>query len=386
MLRKWFLLTLSALFAAQAACPSSESGTMFRVKKDLKAYIGTVPFEPPLLYQDRQQLVGPEAGLAAKIAEELQKKIASSEPVEPFWITRTYSTLSSALQNGEVDLVIAVFGINEERREMLDFSDPYYQSELVLIINPAHDADLRPNTLDGKRVAVRSDTAGAVKVAAKYANATIVPQATLDDAVLALKRGEVDAVIDDKLMAAYSLATTPGVANLEIIPGVIDTVDCAVAVRKGDTEMLEAVNEAIREFEAEDIYAKLTQEHLGDRLQKVLARHEARLVKAQRALAPRQVVIRVRRDRTSDFDIYRFANLSFVLTDRSVGKSYRGSKIQFQGRTGVSSVRVPPGEYRVFMPKFNFGAGTVTIGRNDANRITLDITFRGDGSFIMVRS
>lgn len=386
MARKALLLTLPALCAMLTACGASESGSLARVKKDKKAYIGTVPFEPPLLYQDRQQMVGPEAGLAERIAEKLQERIQAEEEIEPFWITRTYKTLAPALANGEVDLVVAVYGITEERRQQLDFSDSYYQSELVLVINPSHNPDLRPNTLDGKNVAVRADTAGAQKVAEKYVNSTIVPRATLDDGILALKRGEVDAVIDDKLMAAYSLATTPGVANLEIVPGVIDTVDCAVAVRKGDVEMLEAVNEAIREIKEGEIYAELTQEHLGDRLQTVLERHEKRLLKAQRAMEPRHVVIRVRRDRSSDFDIYRFANLNFVLVDQSTGKSYSSSRINFQGRTGISSVQAPPGDYRVSLPKFNFTAGTVTIGPNDASRIGLDITFRGDGSFSMVRS
>ncbi len=385
MTSRAFLFSLLAVFAA-AGCAPSETGGLLRVKKDGKAYIGTVPFEPPLLYQDRQELVGPEAGLAAKISEKLTEKLGAPRPVEPFWITRTYRTLSAALANNEVDLVISVYGITEERKQTLDFSDSYYQSELVLTINPAHDANLRPNTLDGKKIGVRADTAGADKVAAKYSGSTIVPMATLDDAVLALKRGEVDAVIDDKHMSAYSLATTPGVAGLEIVPGVIDTVDCAVAVRKGDNELLEAVNAAIAEVAAQDQYAKWTQEHMGDRLQAVLSRHEERLVRAQRASQPRQVVIRVSRDRGSQFDVYRFANLNFVLTDQSTGQNYTASRIDFQGRTGVSSVRVPPGSYRVVLPKFNFTAGTVSIGTNDANRIGLDIRFRDNGTFQMTRS
>ncbi len=386
MARRGLLLSLVAAVVALPACGASSTGSFARVKKDKKAYIGAVPFEPPLLYQDRQQLVGPEAGLAERIAAKLQDRVQASAPIEPFWITRSYRTLAPALANGEVDLVISVYGITEERRQQIDFSDSYYQSELVLVINPGHKPDLRPNTLDGQRVAVRADTAGAQKVIGKYTNSMIVELATLDDAILALKRGEVDAVIDDKLLAAYSLATTPGVAILEIVPGVIDTVDCAVGVRKGDKEMLALVNEVLAEVKAGDHYAQWTNEHMGGRLESVLSRHAERIERAQQAKKPRQVVIRVSRDRAAEFDIYRFANLNFVLTDQSSGESYASSRINFQGRTGFSSVQVPPGTYRVILPKFNFTAGTVFISTNDANRIGLDIRFRTDGTFEMVRS
>lgn len=383
--RAALLLLMLATAVPIVSCNGAGAGTLARVKKDKRTYIGAVPFEPPLLYQDRQQLVGPEAELAQRVSDKLGQEVGLSD-VEPFWITRTYKTLGPALANEEVDLVVSVYGISDDRKQQLAFSDSYYESELVLVINPVHKEDLTIDNLDGQKIGVREGTVAQQRVEAKYANSTTVPHSTLDDAILALKRGEIDAVVDDHYMAAYALDTTPGVAHLEILPGTVDKVQCAVGVRQSEGKVLELVNQVIAEVKNQSLYAQWLQEHIGERLQRVDARHDERLEKKKRAVQPRQVTIAVARDRGSSFDIYRFANLSFVLTNRSTGQSYPTSRIDFRGSTGYSSVNVPPGNYRVSLPKFNFSPGEVLIRGSDANNVTVRIVLRGDGSVVMTRS
>ncbi len=383
MAKRAFLLLLLAFPGLLISC-GGEGGTLAKVKKDKKAYIGAVPFEPPLLYQDRQALVGGEAEIANRIAQKLGEETGLSGQVEPFWITRTYKTLGPALANNEVDFVISVYGITEERKKDLAFSDSYYTSDLVMAINPTHK-DIGLKELEGQKIGVREGTAAEGIVANRFPKSTVVPTGTIDDAVLALKRGEVDAVIDDHLLVAYSLDTTPGVGVLEVLSESVDKVECAVAVRKGDSEVLAIVNEVVAEVKKEGLYQQWIDQHMGEHLAAVDKRRQNRLEEKKRAAQPRQLTFAISKDRANSFDIYRFANLSFVLTDLSSGQSFTTSRIDFKGSTGFSSVSVPPGNYRVYLPKFNFTAGSVLIRTGDSSQIRVNIRLRADGAIEMTR-
>lgn len=367
--RRSQLLLLLSLGTLIAACGVS---SLNRIKKDKVVLVGTVPFNAPLLYQKGEELLGPEVELAKRIAEKLSKRIM--EPGSPIkidleWIIRRRQrNLVPALENREVDLVVSVFGTTEERKQRVLFSEPYYTSELALIINPAH-RELRPDLLKGAKIGAREGTAVEEVVKSKFPNSSTVGFQTLDDAIFALRRAEVDAVIDDRRMAAYTLDTLPGAGLLEIIPGTVGAFDCAVAVRKADQPLLEIVNEVITEIKAEDQYAQWVNEY-----------DEGRLAKVERRSSPREVVVRVSKDPRNPFDIYLMANLRFVFKNSQSGESYSTSQIRFQGQVGVSSARVPLGTYSLSLPRFNFNAGTVSIESSDSDQIDITIRLRADNA------
>ncbi len=347
-----------------------------KIKKGGWVLVGTVPFEAPFLYQKEQQLVGPDAELAQRLVD-MVGGLGNTLEIELKWITRSYEGLIPALENGEVDLVLGVFGITEERRKRVAFSEPYYTSELGLIINPIR-RDLRDTVLTGAKIGVREDTAIEVLVKREFADSSSIGYQTLDDAILALKRGEVDAVIDDRSMAAYSLDTVPGANFLEIVPGNVGTLDFGVAVHPSHEDLLKIINDVIREMKANDQYAQWLGEQMGDRM----ARVEQRF--AQRHL-PRGVVIRISKDAGNSFDIYRMANLRFVLKGEEDGKTYSTSRIKFRGRVGVTSTEVPPGTYSLSLPKFKFNAGKVSIGATDPIEVNITIRLKANNSVVVTK-
>ena len=371
------------------ACIDFSAPTLDTIRKNRLIAIGSVPFEAPLLYQREQQWVGPEAELGKRIVESILETVqadGSSSEIEHAWIGLEYSNLASKLENGEVSFVVGVFGITEDRKERVAFSEPYYTSELVLIINPVN-RDVRPNLLDGVNIGVREGTAVEQFVRQTYPESTVVAMHTLNDTILALRRGEIGAVIDDRYMAAYSLDTMPIVARLEILPTTLGSVDCAVAVRKQDTRLLEMINEIIGQVKAEDLYTQWLGEEPKDQLARVQQRRPDRLEKELRAEEPRQVVIRVSKDNNYDFDIYRMANLSFILTDEESGKRYTSSRIDFKNRVGISSLSVPPGSYKIVLPKYNnWSPGVVVVQPSDPNRVTVNIRLQRGGQVRMTRS
>ena len=332
-----------------------------------------------MIYQKQEELVGLDAELAKRIVDRisrLEMDSGQTEPVKLYWIDRSYDTWMAALENKEGDVAIAVLGISEDAKQRVQFSDPYYTSELVLLISPTFRQGFRgTEQLGGAAIGVREFTAVRGFVEKKFPGSTTVPYKTLDDAVLALRRGEVDAVVDDRNMAAYSLDTVPGMSHLEVLPGIVGKIDCAVAVRKQDNDLLKLVNEVIAECKEEGRVAQWVEEHVGERLAEVEARHAKRLESERHAARPRRISIRVSKAANFDFDIYRLANLSFVMTDQDTGKSYRSSRINFQRRIAVSKATIPPGNYLLTLRKFRFRA-PVVIETADPADVKLNIKLR----------
>lgn len=381
MVRRLFALSLMAVGLPWFVASCGDSGSsVAKIQRDRVAYIGTVPFEPPLLYQKEGEVVGPDAEIGNRIVAEIQKRrqTESSSDIRVLWINRTYPTLQTALQNGEVDFVLGVYAVTEERKKQLDFSEPYYQSELVVIINPVHKK-LTVNELSGVTVGVREGSGVEEVLKARFSGVKTQPFRTLDDAVLALRRSEVDAVVDDRLMAAYVLATAPGVAHMEILPESIGSISCAVAARKGDKQLIEIANDIIAEIKKGDLYRQWVEAHRGfELLQQVEIRHKERLAEEEKAKRARQILISVARAQNFDFDIYRMANLRFTFRNQQSGASFQSSPITFEGRTGKATASIPPGTYQFILERFNFSA-PLDIIPADPDRVPITITISAAG-------
>ena len=381
------LLFALAMVAIALGCSGggTAAGTLSQAVKEGSIYIGDVPFEAPLLYQRNQQMVGPDAALGERIAELVGEEV--ERDVAAFWIMRDgYATLAGTLLEDSFDFIISAYGISEERQNKVAFSKPYYKSELVMMLNPGQNPDLDPNNLSGRSIAVRQGTIAAEKIRAKYPDAQFLEVDTIDNGVLAVRGGQVAAMIDDRYMLAFSLATLSGAQGLEIVDEVLETVDFAVAVRKDETRVLELVNRAVDELMGQNYLALIDDQFSEEDYQAVLKRRPDRIVREQLAKKTRSLTIRVRRAAGSDFDIYRFANLSFYLIDAAKGtRVTTSSKINFTGGVGSCSASVAPGNYRLVLQKFNFSPGNVVIAPTDKDRVLVNVAVQPDGRFVMTR-
>ena len=369
---------LAAVLVWLGSCGSSSA--LISIKGDKAANIGTVPFEAPLYYQKGTEMVGPDAELASRIVESLNSALSepgNTQKITLRYITRSYATLIPALENEEAHFVLGVFGVSESRKERVSFSTPYYTSQLGLAINPVTN-DLRPELLKNVTIGVREATVVEEVVKQKFPSAKTAPFKAVDDGVLALRRGEVDAIIDDRNMLAYSLDTVPGSKGLELVPGDMGKVECAVAVRKGDDELLKIVNDSIAKVQSEGLYAQWTAEHVGERLAQVEERHAVRIKQEQ---GPRDIEILVSKDANYNFDIYKMANLSFQLTNSKTGEKSRSSRIRFRRKVGSSSATIIPGNYTLSLPKFGFKQ-KIDITKDDPDKVTFSIRLKTGGQII----
>jgi arginine/lysine/histidine transporter system substrate-binding protein len=360
-----------------AACGGSHSSIQ-SMQVGRTALVGTVPFSAPYVYQKEGTLVGPEAELAKRIVAKVDesRETKGGTPVRLTWINRTYATLFDAVKKGEVQLALGAFGKSEERAKDVLFSDSYYTMDLVMAVNPLNK-DLTPAEIGSARIGVRDGSAVQEFVTAKYPSATITPYGTLDDAVLALRAGDVDTIVDEKEMVAYTLTTIPGAGNMDFYPETLGSIEIAVAVKKGDTQLVELINTVIAESKQD--MEGLLREHAGERVTQVLKKREDRLFMIAQAKKSRNVTIRVSRVKGyRGVDIYRMANLRFVARNKETGGTTNSSPIQFSGSTGITKVSVIPGTYALSLTQFNFNTELLIVP-GDPDNVSVRITIGPSG-------
>jgi len=193
---------------------------------------------------------GLEIDLAYALAERmgLDKDAVSFEAV-------TAKTRGPLLDNGQIDVVIATFTIKPERLEQWNFSDPYYQDEVGLLVKK--DSGITGLAgLDGKTVGVAQGATSkdAVQAEADKLGITVkfLEFATYPEINAALESGRVDAFsVDKSILSGY--VTDDSV----ILPDGFSPQDYGVASKLGTDELRDFINEMLAEMETNGEMAAL---------------------------------------------------------------------------------------------------------------------------------
>lgn len=240
--------------------PTAGDSTWGRIRAANVLRFGTSADYPPFAYYDDNfRLDGLDIALARKLAETL------GIPVEIKDIA--FEGLAGALDVGQIDAAIAAMAITPERQQTMDFSDVYYISEDAILSHTGSgiDAVVEVQDLAGKRIGVQRGT-----IFETWLNASLVETGLTDatnifaytDADLAvndLKRGRVDAVVMD-LEPAKTFA---GKNGLRLVGQGLNREMFAIAVSKGQPELLALINQALNKLKDEDVIATLVQQYIG---------------------------------------------------------------------------------------------------------------------------
>ena len=172
------------------------------------------------------------------------------------------------LQSNQVDLLVASLGITEERAKSVDFSEPY--AGISIGVFGAEDVEVsKPEDLSGKTVGVaRASTQDTAVTKIAPQDATI--QRFDDDAsaVQALLSGQVELIGVSNVVAAQIEQAAPGRFNQKIE---LSQQVQGIAVRKGSTELLEAVNAFIEKVKADGQLSAIHEKWLGTPLPNFVA-------------------------------------------------------------------------------------------------------------------
>lgn len=180
---------------------------------------------------------------------DLMNAIAEDQGFEVEWKSMEFDSLIPAINAGNADIIASgMNGDNEERREKVDFTDPYYPSGLVVMVKEDNkDITGEDSLTKDMKVASQTGTTGAdeakaLKEDGKIKEAVIVNG--FDNCVLQLKNGDVAAVIIDKPVAESYMKKNEGV--FKIVGDTLNAERYAFAVKKGNTELRDQINEGMK--------------------------------------------------------------------------------------------------------------------------------------------
>lgn len=234
---KKFIMTVIAL-AALFSFSCSKSNDVIKM--------GTNAAFPPFEYTLGTEVVGFDVTVSQLISRDYGKKLKV--------VDMNFDGLIAALQSGSIDFIAAGMTATEERRKNVDFSEPYYLSKQTIIVKASDKTVASVNDLKGKVVGVQAGTTGELFATEEIEGLNVKSFKTGIDAALALKNGAIEAIIIDELPAQEIVRRN---VELKLVDDDFYTDEYAIAVKKGNTELLNSINKTIEKIKADGTYQKL---------------------------------------------------------------------------------------------------------------------------------
>ena len=253
-----FILVLGLLALMLTGCTSDskDSGsstktakarTLEEIKKDGKIRIGVFSDKNPFGYVDEN---GKVQGYDIYFAKRIAKDLLGSEDAVEFVYVEAASRVEY-LQSGKVDITLANFTVTEERSEKVDFALPYMKVALG-VVSPDSELIKSVDDLDGKNLIVVKGTTAETYFSENYPNVKLTKFDEYQEAYDALADGRGDAFSTDNTeVLAWAMMNKGFTVGIESL-GNVDAI--APAVQKGNTELLNWLNEEIKTLGEEQFF------------------------------------------------------------------------------------------------------------------------------------
>jgi polar amino acid transport system substrate-binding protein len=210
---------------------------------------GTNPEFPPFEYVTANGVIDEFDGIDMAIA----KQIAEDNGMTAAMESMEFDSLLVALQNGQIDAVIAGMTVTDERKEAVDFSVPYYTATQVMIVKEDSDIATAADMAD-KKICVVQGYTGEVCVSEMGYPYEAFKKGT--EAVMELVNGKCDVVVIDSATAAKYVSDNEGLKIVEDSTA-FESEEYAIAVQKGNTELLDKINASIEAMLADGTISDL---------------------------------------------------------------------------------------------------------------------------------
>ena len=231
--------------AMLVACGSKDAGSA----SEGAIVFATNPEFPPFEFITANGVLGEYDGIDMAIA----KKIGEDNGVDVKMESMEFDSLLVALQNGQIDAVIAGMTVTDERKEAVDFTTPYYTATQVMIVKEDSAIATAADMAD-KKIAVVQGYTGETCVSELGYPYEAFKKGT--ECVMELVNGKCDVVVIDSATAAKYVADNAGLKIVED-NNAFASEEYAIAVAKGNTELLNKLNASIEKLLADGTIATL---------------------------------------------------------------------------------------------------------------------------------
>lgn len=243
-----------------AACGTKDVGNAGEgdTQDKNKVYrVGIDTTYPPFEYEENGDYTGIDIDLINAIAEDQNFKI-DFKPMD-------FGGIIPAMQAGQLDVAIAGMSITDDRKKVVDFTDPYFKAGLTLVVKQGETGIKSIKDLAGKKVAAKKGTTGA-KFATEKAEEIGFELVQFNDSPAMFQdvaNGNSDVLIEDYPVIAYAIAQST--LDLEVVGDRLNGDEYGIAVLKGkNDELLKKMNKGLANLKASGKYDEIINKYLNE--------------------------------------------------------------------------------------------------------------------------
>ena len=205
---------------------------------------------PPYEYYDGDKIIGIDAEIAQAIADKLDMELVIED--------MEFNSIISYVNANENAFGMAGMTVTEDRKKTVDFTTSYAKGIQSVIVK-ADSAIKSLDDLAGKKIGVQLSTTGDIYATDEFGADFVTQYNKATDCILGLTKGDVDAVIIDNAPAKVFVEQNEG---LVLLDAAYADEDYAIAVKKGDAELLKKLDTAITELIADGTVAKIVEKYI----------------------------------------------------------------------------------------------------------------------------
>lgn len=215
-------------------------------------------YRPYNFLNDKKEMDGYDADIAREVAKRLGVKVE--------FVSQEFSGLTPSLQAKKLDAIISQMTITDDRKKVLDFSDPYITNQVKIIVKDDTNDITKLEDFKGKTIGVglgtNDETYLRNEVLPKVGDFTIK---TYDDVISSLKdlnAGRIDATINN-LYALKPIVDANGF-KIKAAGEAIKSDQAGIAVRKDNPELVAALNDALKGMKDDGTYNNIFKKWFGE--------------------------------------------------------------------------------------------------------------------------
>lgn len=256
-MRRFLIFALLVAFVTGVTpLVADAQSTLAEIKKRDKLVVGVKTDFPPFGSIDA---AGKNVGFDVDVAYEFAKAMLG-DPNKIELVSVTSGNRIPYLQSGKIDIIVATVTVTDERRKVVEFSDPYFLSgELLLVPKASAINDVKD--LNGKKVAIIQGAITDQDIAELAPKAERLKYGKVTEAVLAVKAGHADAFAQDDILI---LKLAKENSDMRAAGKPFYPRPYGIAVRKGDVEFNNWVNTQLKRMRADGTYDRIWKKHLGE--------------------------------------------------------------------------------------------------------------------------
>ncbi|MHB0878890.1 MAG: basic amino acid ABC transporter substrate-binding protein [Anaerolineae bacterium] len=250
--KRWTgLLGLIVVLALLAGCGGAAAPTATSAPAGAQlgtVKVGTEAAYPPFENKD-------ENGNIVGFDIDLLKAIAANQGFAVEFVDTPFDGIFVALQSGQFDAVISATTITDERKQIVNFSDPYFEAGLAVVVK-ADSSYQTPDDLEGKPIGVQLGTTGDIEATERYGEENVQ---RYDDVLLAFQaliNGDIEGIVNDLPVTQGYMAANAD-SGLRLMEGMLTSEQYGIAVNKDKAELLVAINAGLAAVRADGTYDRI---------------------------------------------------------------------------------------------------------------------------------